>query len=141
MTDDLPTPRVLRTTGDRVHRWQASVLDALRECSAPVSAQTLHAMLRRDDRRVGLSTVYRELHRLVESGQLREDYVGTESVYRLSDRDLLICDECGRAQELPRPVRSAAVFEGFFGRSWPVTVHGRCTSCAPVAAQTPRSRA
>ncbi len=135
MTDQPPGPRAPRTGGDRAHRWQTIVLDALRACSAPVSAQTLHAMLRREDRRIGLSTVYRELHRLVASGQLREDHVGVKSVYRLSDRDLLVCDECGRVQELPRPVRSAAVFGGFFGRSWPVTVHGRCSDCSPTSAR------
>ncbi len=125
----LPMPESRRPGSERVHRWRAGVLEALSGCSAPVSAQTLHAMLRHRGARIGLSTVYRELHALTVSRQVREDHVGAEAVYRVSGRDLLMCDECGRSQELARPVRHAGGFNGFFGARGPVTVHGRCAAC------------
>lgn len=118
---------------NRAHRWQASVLEALRACSAPISAQTLHAILQREGRRIGLSTVYRELHRMVDAGQVQEGRVGHESVYRVSDRDLLVCDLCGRTRELPRLIGSTVLLDGFFGARAPVTVHGRCAECSPGA--------
>lgn len=119
--------------GARPHKYRSVVLAALIAQNAPVSAQTLHAALRTDGDRVGLSTVYRELHALAHTRQVKEAFVGGETLYRISDRDLLICDECGRMEELGAGWSPAEPLDEFFGTGRPVTIHGMCISCAAAA--------
>lgn len=116
--------------GIRVHKYRSLVLAALVAQPAPVSAQSLHALLRASDQHIGLSTVYRELHALTGTRHVAEAFVGGETVYRVSERDLLICDDCGRTEELAARLIPRGVRDGFFGRGRPVTIHGTCRLCA-----------
>ncbi|HZC98973.1 MAG TPA: Fur family transcriptional regulator [Actinomycetes bacterium] len=82
-------------------RQRAAVLDALQQAPEPLSAQDLHAQLRRS---VGLATVYRALQGLVESGQVdvfrRES---GEALFRLCNpvhHHHLVCQCCGRVEEI-----------------------------------------
>jgi len=127
--------RALPPAGLRPHRYRAPLLKLLDACGEPVSAQTLYAMMRADGTRAGLSTVYRELHLLARMGCVREMRTETETVYDTSARDLLMCDSCGRVQQVGRSVVAglAEIMDGFY-LSGPVTVHGRCRRCGPTAA-------
>lgn len=116
--------------GVRAHKYRSVVLAALAAQKSPVSAQSLHAALRNDGQRVGLSTVYRELHALAQSRHIKEAFVGGETVYRVSDRDLLVCDECGRTKELGIEPALGGALDEFFGVGRPITVHGMCSACA-----------
>ncbi|PZE76180.1 Fur family transcriptional regulator [Curtobacterium sp. MCBD17_019] len=114
----------------RGHRYRGSVLAALVEHDAPASAQSVFARIRGRGVRIGLSTVYRELHALARERALTEAYVGGEALYRLPDRDLLVCDTCGRTSEVRDPGRHPDPCLPFFGEGGALTIHGRCSVCS-----------
>ncbi|PZF60174.1 hypothetical protein DEI92_07315 [Curtobacterium sp. MCBD17_034] len=118
--------------GDRPrgHRYRASVLAALVEHDAPASAQSVFARIRARGVRIGLSTVYRELHALARERALTEAYVGGEVLYRLPDRDLLVCDTCGRTSEVADPRQHPGPCLAFFEENAALTIHGRCSACS-----------
>jgi Fe2+ or Zn2+ uptake regulation protein len=116
-----------RTRAQRRHT--ECVLRAL-ETAGRATVQELHRRLRDSGDPVGLSTVYRELHRLVDVGCVREVVLPGEAVYLLPGGDLLVCDVCGRIEEAPRRRRTTAREEiEFFARTDPITLHGRCVRC------------
>ncbi len=73
--------------------------------------------------------MYRELHALVRNRQIEEAFVGGETVYRVSRRDLLVCDGCGRTEEVGAGLTVDSTLGRFFGGAHPVTVHGVCIAC------------
>lgn len=117
-------------TEPRPHRYRDRLLRLLEGCGEPVSAQALHAMLRVESARAGLSTVYRELHLLAQRGRIREMRTDTETLYHTLKGDLLMCDRCGRVQAVDRgiPIGLSEQIERFY-RSGPITVHGHCKRC------------
>ncbi len=105
-----------------------------------LSAQEIHADLRRRGGRVGLTTVYRALGALAEAGAVDVLRNGDgEAAYRWCPTDdhhhHLVCRDCGRTVE----VRGAAVERwadrvaaqhGYSDVSHTVEVFGRCRGCA-----------
>jgi Fur family transcriptional regulator, ferric uptake regulator len=96
--DGLPQPRRRRST-----LKQRTVLEALRDQDCFRSAQQVHQdICRREDLRIGLTSVYRILRALaaerIAETQRAED---GEILYRLRDgadhRHYLLCRQCGRA--------------------------------------------
>jgi Fur family transcriptional regulator, ferric uptake regulator len=89
-------PEPARTT-----RQRTAVLAALRRAPEPLSAQALHAELRRT---VGLATVYRTLQGLVDAGQVDVFRRETgEALFRLCNpvhHHHLVCQRCGRVEEI-----------------------------------------
>ena len=124
----------------RATRQAAVVRDALAGRTGFTSAQDLHAELRNRGERVGLTTVYRRLQLLADSGEA--DVLRTadgESVYRLCETGRhhhhLVCRVCGRAVEIEaRPVERwagrLAEREGFVDLEHTVEVVGTCGDCA-----------
>ncbi|WP_168203699.1 Fur family transcriptional regulator [Humibacter ginsenosidimutans] len=113
----------------RVHRYRSVVLDALGRCTGPTSAQDLYTLIRSDGARVGLATVYRELHALALERRIYEIRIGTEAAYQLTATDVLVCDHCGRTEEIARRSRVAPELAEFFTGGSPIAVHGRCRNC------------
>lgn len=124
----------------RSTRQRAAIRAALDASDGFRSAQHLHADLRRDGDTVGLTTVYRALQSLAESGQvdaLRTD--DGEIVYRRcsspSHHHHLVCRGCGRTVEVDGPeverwTESVAVANGFRDVSHQIEVFGTCQECA-----------
>lgn len=124
----------------RATRQAAAVRDALAGRSGFTSAQDLHADLRSRGERVGLTTVYRRLQVLADSGAV--DVLRTadgESVYRLCETGVhhhhLVCRVCGRAVEIEaraveRWAGRLAESHGFVDIEHTVEVVGTCASCA-----------
>ncbi|MGH1525356.1 Fur family transcriptional regulator [Leifsonia sp. L25] len=125
-----PTADGAAPSRQRAHRYRSLVLSALAALESPISAQSLYTALRGSGERIGLATVYRELHALTRNRQIEEAFVGGETVYRVSQRDLLVCDGCGRTEEVGAGVTVEAALDRFFGGAHPVTVHGVCTLCS-----------
>ena len=104
------------------------------------SAQDLYADLRADGAKIGLTTVYRALQALAESGEvdvLRTD--DGESVYRACRTDEhhhhLVCRACGRTVEVEGPAverwaEAVGVEHGFVDVTHTVEVFGTCEQCA-----------
>jgi Fur family ferric uptake transcriptional regulator len=134
--------------GMRTTRQRTAVTDVLARVDGFRSAQDLHDLLRHEGASIGLTTVYRHLQALSESGQvdvLRND--DGEAVYRRCPTDShhhhLVCRSCGRSVEIEGPevetwAASVAAEHGFSDVTHTVEVFGTCGACAR---KTQRSRA
>ena len=132
--------------GQRTTRQRTAVADALGRVDGFRSAQELHDLLRHDGASVGLTTVYRHLTALAESGYvdvLRTD--GGEAVYRRcptsEHHHHLVCRGCGRSVEVEGPeveawAAAVAAEHGFTDVSHTVEVFGTCAACAAAARPT-----
>lgn len=128
-----PEPTTLRHT-----RQRAAVSALLEELDGFHSAQELHAMLRDRGEKVGLTTVYRTLQGLADSGEvdvLRQP--GGEHRYRQCSEEHhyhLVCRSCGTAVEVAGPaveswaVRVAAQ-HGYTDVSHTLEIFGTCPAC------------
>lgn len=120
-------------------RQRSAIRSALERSDGFRSAQDLHVDLRRTGDRVGLTTVYRHLQALAETGEvdvLRTD--DGEAVYRRCATDdhhhHLVCRGCGRTVEVDGPeveswAAAVARRHGFTAVSHTVEVFGVCRSC------------
>lgn len=126
----------------RSTRQRAAVSAALDAVQDFRSAQELHDLLKQRGENVGLTTVYRTLQSLAETGQvdvLRTD--DGESVYRRCSsghHHHLVCRTCGRAVEVEGPAverwaDKVAAEHGYVDVSHTVEIFGLCPSCAAAA--------
>jgi Fur family transcriptional regulator, ferric uptake regulator len=134
MTGDQPTAR----TPQRRTRQRAAVGDILSEVSEFKSAQEIHDDLRHKGDAIGLTTVYRTLQSMVESGEV--DAIRTtlgETAYRRCSNGHhhhLVCRTCGRTVEVSGPAveRWASVVaaeNGFRDVSHDLEIFGTCADC------------
>ncbi len=132
---DDPRPRPQR----RSTRQRAAIAAALQEANGFKTAQELHDDLRRAGQRVGLTTVYRELQTLVQSGGI--DALAKpegETIYRLCDsrhhHHHLVCRSCGlsveiSSDEVEQWARRVADVHGFTSVAHVAELYGLCSSC------------
>ena len=132
-----------RLGGGQVNRrtWQKkAVLDALTTCADFVSAQRLHRMMEDEGTAIGLSTVYRQLNALADSGRADTIRLDGRQMFRICNDDdhhhHLVCERCGRTVEIEPPdeewVRAVAGRYGFTATSHTVEVFGLCPACARI---------
>lgn len=126
--------------GVRATRQAGAVKEALAAREGFTSAQDLHADLRGRGDGVGLTTVYRHLQSLADTGAV--DVLRTqdgESVYRLcgsgKHHHHLVCRSCGRTVEVEgraveRWTREVAEAEGFTDVDHTFEIFGTCAKCA-----------
>jgi Fur family ferric uptake transcriptional regulator len=121
-----------------VTRAERMTLEALNGREQFLSAQQIHADLRSAGHSLGLTSVYRAVQRLRDTGQIDETRTATgESVYRRcppAHHHHLICDGCGRAIELTsaateRWVETVTRQHGFQLHSHLLEIVGRCPNC------------
>ena len=123
-------------------RQRSAVAALLAEVDGFHSAQQLHAMLRDRGERVGLTTVYRTLQGLADSGEV--DVMrppGGEYLYRRCSRGHhhhLVCRGCGRTIEVEGPAveswaEHVATKYGFTDVSHTLEIFGTCPACAPAS--------
>lgn len=117
-----------------------TVRRALNESAGFRSAQDLYADLRADGSKIGLTTVYRALQALNESGEV--DVLRTdegEAVYRAcateNHHHHLVCRVCSTAVEIEGPTVERWASEvaskyGFTGITHTVELFGVCADCA-----------
>ncbi|HEY1972895.1 MAG TPA: Fur family transcriptional regulator [Pseudonocardia sp.] len=126
----------------RATRQRAAVSALLDRLADFRSAQEIHEELRRDGEGIGLTTVYRTLQNLAESGEL--DVLRTDSgeaVYRRCSthhHHHLVCRSCGRTVEVEGPAveswaqRVAEEYD-FTEVSHTVEIFGLCAACRQSA--------
>jgi Fur family transcriptional regulator, ferric uptake regulator len=124
-------------------KQQRAVAAVLRETEEFRSAQEIHAALRAAGSSVGLTTVYRTLGALAESGEVDALRTGDgETVYRrcatADHHHHLVCRGCGHTVEVEGPAverwaESVAGAHGFTEVSHTVEVFGTCATCAAAA--------
>jgi Fur family ferric uptake transcriptional regulator len=134
MTD--PVSEAVRP--QRSTRQRAAVAAALDAVTDFRSAQELHDLLKQRGENVGLTTVYRTLQSLAESGEVDVLRTGDgESIYRRCSsghHHHLVCRICGRAVEVEGPAverwaDKVAAEHGFTEVSHTVEIFGRCANC------------
>lgn len=121
-------------------KQRAAVTAALRATDRFQSAQELHQTLVSYGHRVGLTTVYRTLGALADSGALDTVIADDGQVlYRRCEEDThhhhLVCRQCGRTVEVDGPAverwaDKVAAEHGYVDVSHTLEIFGRCTSCA-----------
>jgi Fur family transcriptional regulator, ferric uptake regulator len=120
-------------------RQRSAVSALLAEVDGFHSAQGLHAMLRERGERVGLTTVYRTLQALAESGEI--DVMrppGGEHLYRRCSEGHhhhLVCRSCGNTVEVEGPAVETwadrvAARHGYVDVSHTMEIFGTCPACA-----------
>jgi Fur family transcriptional regulator, ferric uptake regulator len=106
------------------------------------SAQDLHAMLREEGDRVGLTTVYRTLQAMADDGEV--DVMrppGGEHLYRRCSQGHhhhLVCRSCGSTVEVLGPAveswaERVAAEQGYTDLSHTLEIFGTCPRCAAGA--------
>jgi Fur family ferric uptake transcriptional regulator len=133
MTSTEPATTTARPTRQR--RAIAAVMETFDDFR---SAQEIHALLSEQGEQVGLSTVYRALQALADSGEI--DSLRTESgesIYRrcsATHHHHLVCRSCGATVEVEGPAvekwtRSVAAAHGYSQVSHTLEIFGTCDSC------------
>jgi Fur family ferric uptake transcriptional regulator len=132
--------RRLRAAGKRITPQRRLVLRILSEAGEHLDATEIYERGRRQDARLSLSTVYRTLGTLKESGLVRELHLDDEHHhYELDDRKEhwhLVCLSCGRVIEvageaLIQVARALGASHGFEIAGAEVELTGYCADCRP----------
>lgn len=123
-------------------RQRTAVQSALESREDFMSAQQLHDLLRQQGESVGLTTVYRSLQALADSGDV--DSLVTdegETVYRRCSPEHhhhLVCRTCGRTVEIAGPAvetwaDAMAREHGFTDISHTLELFGLCAACSAAS--------
>ncbi len=103
---ELHGDRALQHAGLKLTRPRRDILRALEKAadtSQHLSAEEILEHLRRDERQVGLTTIYRVLSQFEQAGLVdRHNFAGEHAVFELAHRshhDHMICVESGRVEE------------------------------------------
>jgi len=133
----------LWATGHRVTRQRAMILDAVCAGVGHTPLGDIYARVRRTDRSIDRSTVYRALHLFVELGiVLAADTGGGETVYEIAKPDPhhhLVCRGCGSEEEIGDPALRAMAEQveqdhGFHVATDHLVLFGSCAACQAVEA-------
>ncbi|GAA5039968.1 Fur family ferric uptake transcriptional regulator [Thermocatellispora tengchongensis] len=129
-------------TPTRVTRQRIAVRELLDEVDEFRSAQDLHFLLRERGAKVSLTTVYRTLQSLAETGEVDVMHPPTgEALFRRCSpkrHHHLVCRSCGTTVEIEESVfqawtdqvRKIADTHRFTEVSHTVEIYGTCPACA-----------
>jgi Fur family peroxide stress response transcriptional regulator len=116
-----------------------AVLAMLQTRTDHPTAQEIYDEVRHVRPRIGLATVYRILHQLVEQGTIKTwDYSNTGTRYdaHISRHDHALCVECGALLDVPVVIplppeilEQAALAAGIEMETHEVRIYGRCQNC------------
>ena len=125
---------------------QRAVLDALTGAEIFLSAQDIHALLRNAGSPVGLTSVYRAVQQLSESGTVDESRTPTgEAAYRLcrttGHHHHLSCTGCGATVEIEAPetetwLAAVARRHGYRIDAHVLELSGTCRTCRTAVPST-----
>jgi Fur family ferric uptake transcriptional regulator len=119
-----------------------AILNALHEAPGPLTPQEVHDRARREQASLGLATVYRNLARLEEAGEVEQVHLPDDATrYEPAGRGHhhhFRCRVCGRVFELDADC-PVAILEGltlpggFQVEDHALTLYGRCRACREKA--------
>ncbi|MBU0491074.1 MAG: transcriptional repressor [Chloroflexi bacterium] len=130
--------RRLRAAGKRITPQRKLVLNILAEVHGHLDANDIYERARRRGARTSLSTIYRTLGVLKETGVVRELHLdGEQHHYELDGKDghsHLVCLACGRVIEIDSTAfataaKAAADAYGFQVASAQMELAGYCADC------------
>jgi Fur family transcriptional regulator, ferric uptake regulator len=129
----------MTSTEQRPTRQRRAIAAAMDTFDDFRSAQEIHALLSSTGEQVGLSTVYRNLQALADSGEVDALRTETgESIYRrcsATHHHHLVCRSCGATVEVEGPAvekwtRSIAAAHGYSDVSHTLEIFGTCDACS-----------
>jgi Fur family ferric uptake transcriptional regulator len=132
------TGRAPAQPGLRRTRQRAAISTLLGEIDDFRTAQQIHDLLRANGDSVGLTTVYRTLQAMAESGEVDVIRVDNELLYRRcrsrSHHHHLVCRTCGHTVEIVGTVveqwaKSTAEEHGFRDIDHEIEIFGHCGNC------------
>lgn len=133
-----------RVPGTRTTRQRLAVANALSDSNEFRSAQEWHDLLARQGESVGLTTVYRTLQALVDSGDV-DMIVGADGENKFrrcsaGHHHHLVCRGCGKtvevsARAMERWARSVAEEHGFSAERHTLEISGLCSKCSAGGAR------
>lgn len=129
--------------GVRLTPQRRAVLEALRDSPDHPTAAELLVRVRRRHPGVGAATVYRTLDLLTSLGladQLTVEGTGTRFDPTAARHDHLVCDRCGRVDDVDLPAPRLSELDdgsGFLVTGYDLTVHGVCSECRQTAPDPP----
>jgi Fur family transcriptional regulator, peroxide stress response regulator len=116
-----------------------AVLEAVRSTNNHPTALEVYELVKQQRPRIGLASIYRILHTLVEQEYIRELALGNESSRydsRTSRHDHALCRSCGKLLDVPVEIffslpalQNAARTVGIALESHEVRLYGLCRSC------------
>ena len=123
--------------GRRTTPQLAVVLEAVRTSGAEhPTAERIYDRVRRVLPSISLGTVYRNLQRLVQEGQIGAAQLGARSLHydpTAAPHDHFVCRGCGRVEDLtvdaPEPLHDPAHRAGHAVTSHTLVLYGQCRSC------------
>lgn len=128
-----------RARGVRLTELRRRVLEILWRSPTPLGAYTILEVLRDEGRPGAPPTVYRTLEFLLEQGLIHRlpslnGFVGCRQPDQRHGGQFLICQECGRVDELNSPaierlLRAEAAACGFTVVTQAVEASGQCSAC------------
>jgi Fur family zinc uptake transcriptional regulator len=138
-----------RTRGVQLTPLRRRVLDIFSDSAAPLGAYAiLEEMSRREGKHIAPPTVYRTLDFLLEHGFVHKIaslnvYAPCEHLDHVHDGMLLICENCGRSEEIEDPdamrvIAGSAATAGFRLKRVMVEAKGLCRRCAGDPGQISR---
>ena len=119
----------------RYSRQRERIYQAVHASQEHPSAQMVYDLLREEQPRLSLGTVYRNLHQMAQEGMLQELEGPTARFHAcLAPHAHIRCTCCGRVMDLsaleePAPVRSAAE-AGWQVERYSLMLEGICPACA-----------
>ncbi|MGI6535212.1 MAG: Fur family transcriptional regulator [Eggerthellaceae bacterium] len=135
MASESTTPPRRRRTRQR----QLVLSSVENRCDHP-SAEDIFNEVRKSDSRVSLATVYRNLHLLVDSGEILSIHTdkGERFDRRTDDHAHIVCEQCGHMEDAPSPNLNSADTQAAADTGYVVSSHelvfvGICPKCQAAA--------
>jgi Fur family transcriptional regulator, peroxide stress response regulator len=129
----------------RLNANSQAVLDAVGSTTKHPTAMEVYEMVKQKRPGIGIASVYRILHQLVEQGYIRELTLGDESSRydaNTSRHDHAICRNCGLLLDVPvdlilpaEELKQAAEAAGITFDTHEVRLYGLCASCQQSLAE------
>ncbi len=129
----------LRNNNLRVTRQRTLVAESFLETDGHLSIEELHQLIRKRDKNLGLTTVFRTLKALTDCGLARETVLNDgrtrfEHIYKRPHHHHIVCMECDRAIEFVSPeweqIQEDITSQyGFRPVSHSVRIFGVCREC------------
>ena len=116
-----------------------TILRTFLESNGYVGARELHSEVKKVDKQISLSTVYRTMYLIVECGLARQNTFGISAKYfekvpGKKNHDHLVCTLCRKVEEFHHPLIEASQKEiakqyQFLITSHEMTLFGTCSAC------------
>lgn len=129
----------LKQKGLKQTSQRAAILDTFLSTGRHISADDLHSMIRKQNPRIGFSTVYRTLRLLTECGLAREVNFGDgrarfERAFDKGQHGHLICTSCGKTEEfnigaVRKSMKQITSGSGFQAEGHRFEIYGLCKRC------------